>query len=43
MKCKELYFQNNLTYMKIFVFSLYLIDFYLELLSTDKVLNSVVQ
>ncbi len=42
MKCKELYFQNNLTYMKIFV-SLYLIDFYLELLSTDKVLNSVVQ
>ena len=39
MKCKELYFQNNLTYM----ISLYLIDFYLELLSTDKVLNSVVQ
>lgn len=42
MKYKELYFQNNLTYMKIFV-SLYLIDFYLELLSTDKVLNSMVQ
>lgn len=39
---EKLYFQNDLTYSKIFG-SPHLIDSYFELLSTNRALNSVVQ